>query len=251
MAKEKVYGLHAVSAVLRAEPERVLALWLAEGIRPERVREFKQLAAIAGIGIQACSKKQMDAWVAGNHQGIVADCRTASLGGEPELAALLPQLSKPLLLVLDGITDPHNLGACLRTADGAGVDAVIIPRDKSVGLTPTVRKVASGAAEHMPLFAVTNLARSLDLLKQHGVWVVGTAGEAQQSLYQAELEGPIALVLGAEGKGLRRLTRERCDYLIRIPMAGSVSSLNVSVASGVCLFEARRQRQGLAEMALT
>ncbi len=247
MAKEKLYGMHSVTAVLRAEPERVLALWLAEGNRPERVREIKQLAADAGISVQPCSKKQMDAWVDGNHQGIVADCRAAVLQGESELAALLPGLVNPLLLVLDGITDPHNLGACLRTADGAGVDAVIIPRDKSVGLTPTVRKVASGAAEHIPLFSVTNLARSLDLLKQHGIWVMGAAGEAQQSLYQAQFDGPMALVLGAEGKGLRRLTRERCDYLIHIPMAGSVSSLNVSVATGVCLFEARRQRQIAAQ----
>lgn len=243
MAKEKLFGVHAVSAVLRAEPERVLALWLAEGGKPERVREIKRLAASAGIGIQPCSKKQMDGWVAGNHQGIVAECRPAALAGDQQLAALLPRLDNPLLLVLDGITDPHNLGACLRCADGAGVDAVIIPRDKSVGLTPTVRKVASGAAEHVPVFAVSNLARSLELLKQHGIWLVGTAGDAQQCLYAATLDGPIALVLGAEGKGMRRLTRERCDYLIQIPMAGSVSSLNVSVAAGVCLYEALRQRR--------
>jgi 23S rRNA (guanosine2251-2'-O)-methyltransferase len=234
--------MHAVTAVLRAEPERVLALWLAEGNRPERMREILQLAEAAGIAVQPCHKKQMDSWVPGNHQGVIADCRTVALAGEDELAALLPGLANPLILVLDGITDPHNLGACLRTADGAGVDAVIIPRDKSVGLTPIVRKVASGAAEHIPLFAVTNLARALDLLKQQGVWVIGTAGEAQQTVYQADLRGSIAVVLGAEGKGLRRLTRERCDFLVNIPMAGSVSSLNVSVATGVCLFEALRQR---------
>lgn len=242
MASEKLYGLHAVSAVLKAQPERVLGLWLAEGGKPERLQEIRRLAAASGITVQSCSRKQLDGWVSGNHQGIVAECRAASLAGDHELAELLPRLENPLLLVLDGITDPHNLGACLRTADAAGVDAVIIPRDKSVGLTPTVRKIASGAAEHIPLFSVTNLARSLDTLKQHGVWLVGAAGEAEQSLYQTGLTGAIALVLGAEGKGLRRLTRERCDYLIHIPMAGTVSSLNVSVATGVCLFEALRQR---------
>lgn len=245
MATEKVFGVHAVTAVLRAEPERVLALWLAEGNRPERMQDIQQLAERAGITPQSCHKKQLDSWVAGNHQGVVADCRAVNLAGEDELAELLPTLAQPLLLVLDGITDPHNLGACLRTADGAGVDAVIIPRDKSVGLTPTVRKVASGAAEHIPLFAVTNLARCLDMLKQQGVWIVGAAGEAEQELYDVDLSGALAMVLGAEGKGMRRLTRERCDFLVNIPMAGSVSSLNVSVATGVCLFEAQRQRRSI------
>lgn len=243
MATEKVFGVHAVTAVLRAEPERVLALWLALGNRPERMQDIQQLAARAGISPQTCHKKQLDSWVAGNHQGVVADCRAVDLAGEDELAALLPTLERPLLLVLDGITDPHNLGACLRTADGAGVDAVIIPRDKSVGLTPTVRKVASGAAEHIPLFAVTNLARCLDMLKQQGVWIVGTAGEAEQELWEVDLKGSVGLVLGAEGSGMRRLTRERCDFLVNIPLVGSVSSLNVSVATGICVFEALRQRR--------
>jgi 23S rRNA (guanosine2251-2'-O)-methyltransferase len=245
MATEKVFGVHAVTAVLRAEPERVLALWLAEGNRPERMQDIQQLAQRAGVTPQPCLKKQLDTWVAGNHQGVVADCRAVNLAGEAELAELLSTLEQPLLLVLDGITDPHNLGACLRTADGAGVDAVIIPRDKSVGLTPTVRKVASGAAEHIPLFAVTNLARCLDMLKQEGIWIVGAAGEAEQELYDVDLSGALAMVLGAEGKGMRRLTRERCDFLVNIPMAGSVSSLNVSVATGVCVFEAQRQRRSI------
>jgi 23S rRNA (guanosine2251-2'-O)-methyltransferase len=148
----------------------------------------------------------------------------------------------PLILVLDGVTDPHNLGACLRTADAAGALAVIVPKDKSATLTPTVRKVACGAAEVIPLVAVTNLARTLEKLQQRGLWVVGTAGEAEQELYQQDLTGPTILIMGAEGKGMRRLTREHCDYLVRLPMAGSVSSLNVSVATGVCLFEALRQR---------
>nr|MBP8771300.1 23S rRNA (guanosine(2251)-2'-O)-methyltransferase RlmB [Thiopseudomonas sp.] len=148
----------------------------------------------------------------------------------------------PLLLVLDGVTDPHNLGACLRTADAAGVHAVIIPKDKSATLNSTVRKVACGAAEVVPLVAVTNLARALEKLRQKGLWVVGTAGDAEQTLYQQDMTGPLILVMGAEGTGMRRLTREHCDYLVHLPMQGSVSSLNVSVATGVCLFEAQRQR---------
>jgi 23S rRNA (guanosine2251-2'-O)-methyltransferase len=149
----------------------------------------------------------------------------------------------PLILVLDGVTDPHNLGACLRTADAAGALAVIVPKDKSATLTPVVRKVACGAAEVIPLVAVTNLARTLEKLQQRGLWVVGTAGEAEQEIYQQDLTGPLVMIMGAEGKGMRRLTREHCDFLVKLPMAGSVSSLNVSVATGVCLFEAVRQRQ--------
>jgi 23S rRNA (guanosine2251-2'-O)-methyltransferase len=148
----------------------------------------------------------------------------------------------PLLLILDGVTDPHNLGACLRTADAAGVDAVIAPKDNSAPLNATVRKVACGAAEVVPYIQVTNLARTMKDIQGRGIWITGTAGEAEQSVYQANLTGPVALVMGAEGKGMRRLTRENCDYLINLPMAGSVSSLNVSVATGVCLFEAVRQR---------
>jgi len=149
----------------------------------------------------------------------------------------------PLILVLDGVTDPHNLGACLRTADAAGATAVIVPKDKSATLTPVVRKVACGAAEVIPLVAVTNLARTLEKLQQRGLWVVGTAGEAEQEIYQQDLTGPLVMIMGAEGKGMRRLTREHCDFLVKLPMSGSVSSLNVSVATGVCLFEAVRQRQ--------
>lgn len=242
MATEKHIGLHGVTALLNSRPEQVLNLWVSQGGKQDRLQEILQLADAAGISVQRCQRKQLDSMVQGNHQGVVAECRVASLAGDKELVALLSGLDQPLLLVLDGITDPHNLGACLRTADAAGVAAVIIPRDKSVGLTPTVRKIASGAAEAVPLYAVTNLARTLDLLKEQGIWLAGAAGEATQSLYNTDLTGAIALVMGAEGKGLRRLTRERCDYLVQIPMAGSVSSLNVSVATGVCLFEAQRQR---------
>ena len=178
------------------------------------------------------------------HQGVLMLTTAAPVLKENDLEAMLDGLQvTPLLLILDGVTDPHNLGACIRSADGAGVHAVVVPKDKSAGLTPTVSKVACGAAEVVPFIQVTNLARTLKELQQGGVWVVGTAGEAEQTLYQARLTGPMALVMGAEGKGMRRLTREHCDELIKLPMAGSVSSLNVSVATGICLFEVVRQRQ--------
>ena len=175
----------------------------------------------------------------------MAEVSPSQVWGEAMLEELLDRSEGvPLLLVLDGVTDPHNLGACLRTADAAGALAVIVPKDKSATLNATVRKVACGAAEVIPLVAVTNLARTLEKLQQRGLWLVGTAGEAEQELYQQDMTGPTVLVMGAEGKGMRRLTREHCDYLVRLPMAGSVSSLNVSVAAGVCLFEAVRQRAG-------
>lgn len=186
----------------------------------------------------------MDSWVEGVHQGVVAEVSPSQVWGEAMLEELLDRSEgAPLILVLDGVTDPHNLGACLRTADAAGALAVIVPKDKSATLNATVRKVACGAAEVIPLVAVTNLARSLEKLQQRGLWVVGTAGEAEMEVYDHDLTGPTVLIMGAEGKGMRRLTREHCDYLVKLPMAGSVSSLNVSVATGVCLFEALRQRK--------
>lgn len=177
------------------------------------------------------------------HQGIVARVKAAKVLNEQDLDVLLANTEQPFLLILDGVTDPHNLGACLRNADAAGVQGIIVPKDNSVGLTATVSKVACGAAETVPLFQVTNLARTMRHLQDKGVWIVGTAGEADCELYQADLKGPLAIAMGAEDKGLRRLSRESCDSLISIPMAGSVSSLNVSVATGVCLFEAVRQRR--------
>lgn len=241
---EKIYGVHAVEAMLRHHPKRVKQLWLAEGRSEPRLQELVALAEQARVTISNCDRKVMDDWVEGVHQGVVADVSPSQVWGETMLEELLDRHSgAPLLLVLDGVTDPHNLGACLRTADAAGAQAVIIPKDKSASLNATVRKVACGAAEVIPLVAVTNLARALEKLQQRGIWVVGTAGEAEQEIYQQDLTGPIALVMGAEGKGMRRLTRERCDFLVKLPMAGSVSSLNVSVATGVCLFEAVRQRQ--------
>jgi len=188
-------------------------------------------------------KHFLDEKAQGNHQGVAARAKPVQAKGENELLSQLDALDgAPLLLVLDTITDPHNLGACLRTADAAGVHAVIAPKDKAVGITATVSKVACGAAESVPFYQVTNLARTLKELQDRGIWLFGTAGEASESVYKTDLKGPIAIVMGAEGKGLRRLTREACDHLIHIPMAGDVSSLNVSVATGVCLFEAVRQR---------
>ncbi|MEN2501609.1 23S rRNA (guanosine(2251)-2'-O)-methyltransferase RlmB [Stutzerimonas stutzeri] len=240
---EKIYGLHAVEALLRHHPKRVKQVWLAEGRGDPRVQVLIELAAQARVSVGQCERREMDAWVEGVHQGVVAEVSPSQVWGEAMLDELLDRAEgPPLLLVLDGVTDPHNLGACLRTADAAGALAVIVPKDKSATLNATVRKVACGAAEVIPLVAVTNLARTLEKLQQKGLWVVGTAGEAEQSLYAQDLTGPIVLVMGAEGRGMRRLTREHCDYLVRLPMAGSVSSLNVSVATGVCLFEALRQR---------
>ncbi|MDX1368081.1 23S rRNA (guanosine(2251)-2'-O)-methyltransferase RlmB [Pseudomonas sp.] len=240
---EKIYGVHTVEALLRHHPKRVKQIWLAEGRNDPRVQTLLALAADARVAVGQCERREMDAWVEGVHQGVVADVSPSQVWGEAMLEELLDRaIGPPLLLVLDGVTDPHNLGACLRTADAAGALAVIVPKDKSATLNATVRKVACGAAEVIPLVAVTNLARSLEKLQQRGLWVVGTAGEADQELYQHDMTGPTVLVMGAEGKGMRRLTREHCDYLVKLPMAGSVSSLNVSVATGVCLFEALRQR---------
>ena len=241
---EKIYGVHAVEALLRHHPKRVKQVWLAEGRNDPRVQVLLVLAADARVAVGQCERREMDSWVEGVHQGVVAEVSPSQVWGEAMLDELLDRTEgAPLLLVLDGVTDPHNLGACLRTADAAGALAVIVPKDKSATLNATVRKVACGAAEVIPLVAVTNLARSLEKLQQRGLWVVGTAGEAEMELYEHDLTGPTVLIMGAEGKGMRRLTREHCDYLVKLPMAGSVSSLNVSVATGVCLFEALRQRK--------
>ena len=242
---EQVYGVHAVEALLRHHPRRVKQLWLAEGRQDPRVQTLVELATQQRISVGQRERRELDEWAEGVHQGVVAEVSPSQVWGEAMLEELLDRHEGvPLLLVLDGVTDPHNLGACLRTADAAGALAVVVPKDKSATLNATVRKVACGAAEVMPLVAVTNLARTLEKLQKRGLWVVGTAGEADQEIYQQDLRGPLVLVMGAEGKGMRRLTREHCDYLVKLPMGGSVSSLNVSVATGVCLFEAVRQRGG-------
>ncbi|MDG1122792.1 MAG: 23S rRNA (guanosine(2251)-2'-O)-methyltransferase RlmB [Glaciecola sp.] len=244
---EWLYGIHALTAVLEREPQRVLEIYIAKGRDDERLHTLINLARKNGLGIQFCNKKILDDKAQGeSHQGIVARAQPAKTLTENDLDAIIAHAQNmgkaPFLLVLDGVTDPHNLGAVLRSADAAGVDAVIVPKDKSASMNATVRKVACGAADVIPLIQVTNLSRTLAELQEKAIWVVGTAGEAKQSVFDCKMNGPIALVMGAEGKGMRRLTRERCDELIKLPMHGSVSSLNVSVATGICLYEVVRQR---------
>jgi 23S rRNA (guanosine2251-2'-O)-methyltransferase len=243
-ASRLVFGLHAVATLLERHPEQALEVFHDARRADARLNEVLGRAGQAGVAVHAVDRAKLEAMVGRvNHQGIVARVRESEPGGERELYALLESLDEvPLLLVLDGVQDPHNLGACLRTADAAGVHAVVTPKDRACGLTPTVRKVASGAAESVPFFQVTNLVRVLRELQTRGLWLVGMAGEGASELFEVELKGPLGLVLGAEEKGLRRLTREACDVLARLPMSGTVASLNVSVAAGIALYEARRQR---------
>ena len=244
MAKSLICGIHAVESAVRNDPENIGQIWLDKNSRNDRLKKLLQLVEDNGLRITTQPADKLDKMAGNNrHQGIIAEYFKSKTYTENDLYDLLDGLEEtPFLLVLDGVTDPHNLGACLRTAEGAGIHAVIAPKDNAVSLTPTVRKVASGAAEVVPFIPVTNLARTLDTLKERGIWLTGTSDKAKQTLYQADLKGPMALVMGAEGTGIRRLTEERCDFLISIPMKGQVSSLNVSVATGVCLYEALRQR---------
>jgi 23S rRNA (guanosine2251-2'-O)-methyltransferase len=237
-----IFGFHAVLARLRADPAAVVEILLDEKRGDARAKDLMAAAERTGARLMRVPVKRLDGFYGGGrHQGVVAIVHEAS--ARESLDDLLDRLTEPpLLLVLDGITDPHNLGACLRVADAAGAQAVIAPKDRSAGINATVSKVASGAAETMPYFAVTNLARTLVELKERSIWIVGADERADKTLYEAELPRSIAWVLGAEGEGMRRLTRERCDLLVRIPMRGRVESLNASVASGVCLFESARQR---------
>ncbi|SFM42788.1 23S rRNA Gm-2251 2'-O-methyltransferase [Ectothiorhodospira mobilis] len=243
-AGDKVFGLHAVEALLRRDPGRVKALEVQQGRDDPRMAALLDRAQAAALPVRRVPRGDLDrACGGGRHQGVLARVAAARAVEERDLPDRVMQAGQEaLLLVLDGVTDPHNLGACLRTADAAGASAVIAPRDRAAGLTAVARKVACGAAESVPFVQVTNLARSLDLLKDLGVWVVGTEGEAQDSLYAADLTGPVALVLGAEGRGMRQLTARHCDARVHLPMQGQVESLNVSVAAGVCLYEAVRQR---------
>ncbi|HCS26654.1 MAG TPA: 23S rRNA (guanosine(2251)-2'-O)-methyltransferase RlmB [Spongiibacteraceae bacterium] len=243
---DQVYGLHAVQSLLERRAADIELLLVQQGRQDKRLQQLIAQIENAGLSLQIVPREKLDALAAGGrHQGVVAQVsERESSYSEKQLPELLAQLAPPaLILVLDGVTDPHNLGACLRSADASGVGLVIAPKDKSASLNATVRKVACGAAETVPFVAVTNLARTLKQLQEAGVWLVGLAGEAEQSLYDVDLRGPIAIVMGAEGAGLRRLTRENCDYLAKLPMAGAVSSLNVSVATGVVLFEVVRQRR--------
>ena len=239
-----IFGIHAVKAVLNSDPARFIEVFVLKGRQDDRLLPVLNELLSLGITVQEAGRKALDDKVEGaSHQGIIARVRPAKQYNENDLDAILTVNANPLLLILDGVTDPHNLGACLRNADAAGVAAVIVPKDRAAQLNATASKVACGAAEVMPLVRVTNLARTMRALQDKGVWIVGTAGEATHDVYQSKLTGPLAIVMGAEGDGMRRLTRETCDDLIKIPMAGSVSSLNVSVATGICLFEAVRQRQ--------
>ncbi|HAT7929483.1 TPA: 23S rRNA (guanosine(2251)-2'-O)-methyltransferase RlmB [Legionella pneumophila] len=244
MNEQYVYGLHAVSALL-ANPHRMIKkLFVNQDRIDKRLHEFLVKAENAHVPIEKLSSQKMNQQFSEfTHQGVVALASALPEYGESDLVTLLERSKKPvLILILDGITDPHNLGAYLRSADATGVDFVVIPKDKSANITPVVSKVACGAAESIPLVRVTNLARAMDILKQQGVWIFGAAGEAEHLLYAMDCSGNIALVMGAEGTGLRRLTREHCDGLFSLPMMGSVESLNVSVATGVSLYEVIRQR---------
>ena len=241
-APKVLFGFHAVGVRLKTAPRSIIEIYYEPTRRDARMRQFLEKAAEANVRLIEADGMRL-AKLAGSHghQGVAA--RVEIIAQTHSLDDLLDAISGPaLLLVLDGVTDPHNLGACLRVADGAGAHAVIAPKDHAVGVNATVAKVASGAAETMPYFMVTNLARTLGELKERSIWCIGTAEDAPKTLYEAELTGPVALVLGAEGAGMRQLTRKTCDDLINIPMHGAVESLNVSVASGVCLYEALRQR---------
>jgi 23S rRNA (guanosine2251-2'-O)-methyltransferase len=238
-----VFGFHAVLARLRADPASVVELFVDETRNDARIRDLATTAERGGVKVMRVPTKRLDGFYGGGrHQGVVA--RIEMKRATDTLDEILGEIEQPLLLVLDGVTDPHNLGACLRVANAAGAHAVVAPKDRAAGITPAVSKVASGAAESTPYIMVTNLARTLSDLKERNVWIVGADERAEQTLYQANLPESIAWVLGAEGEGMRRLTRESCDLLVRIPMGGDVASLNVSVSAGICLFESVRRRSG-------
>ena len=243
MADHFIMGIHAVESLIHHHPERIKQLWIAG--QKAQFESIIQAAQNFGVHIQYSEKRHLDKKVEGNHQGVVAQVVPSKPLNDNDLEKMLDDMTEtPLFLGLDGVTDPHNLGACLRSAEAAGVHGLIVPRDKSVQLNATVSKVACGAAEIVPVFTVTNLVRTLLSLKDRGIWVTATAGEADKYIYDIDFKGPSAIIMGAEGKGVRRLTRESCDFLAKLPMAGHVSSLNVSVATGICLFEAVRQRLG-------
>ena len=242
-AKEEIiYGVHAVESALFNDANNVVMAWLEPSKQDKRLQKIIELLKQNNVGFEYTDKKTLEKKAkTSRHQGVVIRYKSAGLYTEKELDQFLEK-DNVLVLALDGITDPHNFGACLRTADAVGVDCVIIPKDKAVGITPVVRKVASGAVDTVPVVQVTNLSRSLKKCQDAGVWVYGAAGETDQSIYETDLKGKVAIVMGAEEKGLRRLTRETCDVLFKIPMQGKVESLNVSVATAVILYEAVRQR---------
>lgn len=249
MSQEEIAaGWHAVRALLDRRPESVHAVWLSVDRHDRRAAALLRQAQTRSVEVRRVDAQTLERRADGlRHQGVIALCRPAAVLAEPDLWALLERLEHaPLLLVLDQVQDPHNLGACLRSADAAGADAVIAPRDRAAGVSSVVRRTAAGAAESVPFVQVTNLARCLRGLRERGIWLTGLAGEASDSFWKSDLTAPSALVLGAEGRGLRRLTREHCDFLVSLPMRGAVESLNVSAAAAVCLYEARRQREGFS-----
>lgn len=245
MSKQEVLpGLHTVSAVLKLQPERVQTVWIEQHKNNTRTDECLTHARRLGISVQTIQRAKLDLLCEGTqHQGIAASCSATHLLEEQDILNLVNNSTPPLVLILDEISDPHNLGACLRTADAAGVDAVILPQRHSAPLTPTVHKIASGASLTIKIHRTANLARCIDRIKKAGIWVYGAEGQAEHLIYQANLTVASAVVMGAEGQGLRRLTREKCDQLCALPMLGQVESLNVSVATGLFLYEAVRQRQ--------
>lgn len=245
MASENlIYGLHVIDRLLATKPQQILTVYVASDREDSKIANIITQVNQHGIALERVSKKQLSQWLNHeNHQGIAAKIRPSVVLSQQDLMEILEKNdTPPLLLILDGVLDPHNLGACMRTAVAASVTAIIIPKDRAVSLTPTVRKVASGAADFIPLIEVTNLVRLMEELKKRGIWIAGASLKATKTLYQTDLKGPLAIVLGAEEGGLKRLTEENCDFLIKIPIDPAMESLNVSVAAGVCLFEALRQR---------
>jgi 23S rRNA (guanosine2251-2'-O)-methyltransferase len=246
MKSSKLFGLHSVQAALNYSPDKIRKVWIDQQRQDQRLSQILNELVTLGIELEKIDRKKLDRLSEGNnHQGIVVEVSLPDELSESDLKTAVGKLtSTPLLLVLDNVQDPHNLGACLRSADATGVHGVIITKDNATGITPTVCKVASGAAETVPVYQVTNLSRTLRWLKEQGIWVFGAAGGTEHSLYQTDMTVPMALVVGAEGKGMRRLTREQCDMLVSLPMLGQVESLNLSVATGVLLYEVLRQRLG-------
>lgn len=246
MSSELLIGIHAVEAALNHDVANLVELYIESGTQNQRIKDLSERARDLGVKPHARDRAALDRMTGGaRHQGVAARYNAPAALQESAIADLVVTGGREaLFLVLDGVTDPHNFGACLRSAEAAGVTAVIVPKDRAVGVTPTVRSASAGAADRVAIVSATNLVRSLKMLKDAGVWLVGMAGKEEQSLYAVDLKGPIAIVLGSEGEGMRRLTRETCDFLAHIPMRGDIDSLNVSVATGVALFEALRQRTG-------
>ena len=244
MNNTKIFGIHAVQAALDYSASNIKKVWLDEQRHDKRQSALIDQLKRLGLLLEKCNRKKLDKMADGkNHQGVVAEVEMPAVHSESELKHLVSTMKDtPFFLVLDQVQDPHNLGACLRTADAAGVQGIIITKDNSTGITPTVCKVACGAAELVPVYQVTNLARTLRWLKEQNIWVMGTTGETKESIFSADLTIPLALVMGTEGTGMRRLTEQQCDFLVKIPMVGKVESLNVSVAAGIMIYEVFKQR---------